>query len=134
MELWRKVWREGLAPVFSASGLDALRVALMTDDPTLAQGCTTSPPPLACVQDWPCEAACALGFCGWRGEGLETVAEVEEFFARACFDADQRMGEPAACQHFLNFFDDTPRPEMRRLLLYEVEMELAKREPADAVA
>ena len=73
-----------------------------------------------CVQDWPVEAACALGYCGWQGDGLETVGEVEEFFARACFEADQRLGEPAACRWFLNWFDDTPRDEMRRELLAEV--------------
>src|SRR5688572_13845434 len=92
MESWRKVWREGLAPQLSTAGLDALRHALLNDDSRLIQGATTSPPPLQCVQEWPVEAACGLGYCGWQGERLETVAEVEEFFARACFEADQRLG------------------------------------------
>jgi hypothetical protein len=127
MESWRKVWRDGLAPQLSTTSLEALRRALLTDDPRLLQGATTSPPPLQCVQDWPVEAACVLGFCGWQGEGLETVAQVEEFFARACFEADQRLGEPAACRWFLNWFDDTPRDEMRRLLLAEVNRTLAQR-------
>ena len=70
--------------------------ALTGDDPRLTQGSTTTPPPLMCVQDWPVEAACALGYCGWQGDELETVGEVEEFFARMCFEADQRLGEPAA--------------------------------------
>ncbi len=48
----------------------------VSDDPRLTQGSTTTPP-LMCVQDWPVEAACVLGFCGWQGDGLETVAEVE---------------------------------------------------------
>jgi hypothetical protein len=102
-------------------------MALTRDDPRLLQGATTSPPPLQCVQDWPVEAACALGFCGWQGEKLHTVAQVEEFFARACFEADQRLGEPAGCRWFLNWFDETPRPEMRRLLLVEVQRTLAQR-------
>ena len=80
-----------------------------------------------CVQDWPVEAACALGYCGWQGETLDTVGQVEEFFARACFEADQRLGEPAACRWFLNWFDDTPRAEMRQLLLTEVQRSLAQR-------
>jgi hypothetical protein len=64
---------------------------------------------------------------GWQGEELKTVGEVEEFFARACFDADQRLGEPAACRWFLNWFDDTPRNRMRHELLEEIELELNKR-------
>jgi hypothetical protein len=132
MESWRKVWREGMAPQLSPGGLEALRRALLNDDARLLQGATTTPPPLQCVQDWPVEAACALGFCGWQGLGLETVAEVEEFFARACFEADQRLGEPAACRWFLNWYDETPREEMRRLLLAEVNRALAHGQAPEA--
>ena len=127
MESWRKVWRDGLAPHLSTAALIALQRGLQTDDRRLLQGATTSPPPLECVRDWPVEAACVLGYCGWQGEGLETVAEVEEFFARACFEVDQRLGEPAACRWFLNWFDDTPRNEVRRRLLPEVNRILARR-------
>jgi hypothetical protein len=131
MESWRKVWREGLAPQLSNPALTALRRALLTDDARLIQGATTSPPPLQCVADWPVEAACVLGYCGWQGDGHETVGEVEEFFALACFEADKLLGEPAACRWFLNWFDDTPRDEARSLLLAEVNRELARR-AADA--
>jgi hypothetical protein len=127
MESWRNVWRKGVAPLLSLESLEALRQALVNDDPRLVQGATTTPPPLQCVQDWPVEAACALGYCGWRGDGLETVGEVEEYFARMCFEIDQQMGEPAACRWFLNWFDDTPRDEMRRELLAEVEKALGER-------
>ncbi|HEY7329013.1 MAG TPA: hypothetical protein VH592_15325 [Gemmataceae bacterium] len=131
MESWRKVWREGVAPLLSTTGLEALQSALKNDDARLLQGSTTTPPPLQCVQDWPVEAACALGFCGWQGDGLETVAEVEEFFARTCFEIDQRLGEPAACRWFLNWFDETPRDQMREQLLAEVQRALAQRRSAD---
>lgn len=127
MESWRKVWRDGLVPLISTEGLEALRSALANDDARLLQGATTTPPPLQCVQDWPVEAACALGYCGWQGEGLESVAEVEEYFARLCFEVDQRLGEPAACRWFLNWFDETPRDEMRSLLLAEVNRTLGRR-------
>src|SRR5438128_1976677 len=86
METWRKVWREGVAPQLSQAGLEALRQALASDDSRLLQGATTAPPPLQCVQDWPVEAACVIVFCGWQGDGLETVADVEECFARVCFE------------------------------------------------
>ena len=78
-------------------------------------------------QDWPVEATCVIGYCSWQGDGLETVAEVEEAFARACFETDQRLGEPAASRWFLNWYDDTPREEMRAQLLAEVNRILAAR-------
>ncbi len=133
MENWRNVWRKGFVPVLSTKGLGDLRDALHNDDLRLVQGATTSPPPLMCVQEWPVEACCALGYCGWQGEGLTTVGEVEEFFARCCYEADERLGEPAACRWFLNWFDDTPREAMRRELLAEVELALAERFPEVAV-
>ena len=128
---WQLVFREGFAPILPTACLEALARGLRADDPALIQGRTTEPPPLLCVQDWPCEGGCFLAFAGWKGEGLETVGEVEEFFARACFEADQRLGEPAACRWFLNWFDDTPRDEMRRELLAEVERALAERLPIE---
>ena len=130
MESWRRVWRDGFAPQLSTRALESLKVALETDDPRLLQGATTSPPPLECMRDWPVETACALGYCGWQSKGLETVAE--EFFQRVCFKADQRVGEPAASRWFLNWFDDTPRDEVRRELLAEVKLTLAQREVASA--
>src|SRR5437763_15800008 len=134
MESWRKVWREGVVPLLSTEGLEALRRGLINDDARLIQGATTTPPPLQCVQDWPVEAACALGYCGWQGEGLESVAEVEEYFARLCFEVDQRLGEPAACRWFLNWFDETPRDEMRAALLPEVNRTLGQRRAGEAGA
>jgi hypothetical protein len=127
METWRKVWREGVAPVLSTNGLNALRVALTVDDPKLLQGATTSPPPMQCVLDWPCEGACLIGYAGWRGDGLKEVGEVDEFFARVCFEADQRLGEPAAVRYLLNWFDDTPRDEVRREMTREIDRALAER-------
>src|SRR4051794_29059827 len=128
MESWRKVWQDGVVPLLSDEALEALRRGLLSDDTRLVQGGATTPPPLPSVQDWPVEAACALGYCGWQGEGLETVAEVEEFFARMCFEIDQRLGEPAGCRWFLNWFDETPRDQMRRELLGEVNVALAQRQ------
>lgn len=132
MESWRQVWRDGFAKVLPVDGLISLAEALKTDDPRLHQGATTTPPPLMCVQDWPCEGANVLGWTKYQGDTRVTVGEVEEHFARCCFEADQRLGEPAACRWFLNWFDDTPRDEMRRELLAEVELTLVER--AQAVA
>ena len=125
-ERWRIVWREGFVPSLTREQLESLRLALATDDPRLSQGSTTVPPPLMCVADWPVEAACALGYCGWQGGASEhkNVGQVEEQFARLCYECDQRLGQ-GACRWFLNWFDDMPRPEMLRELLAEVTENLA---------
>jgi hypothetical protein len=128
MESWKKVWCDCVVPLLNVDHLRALETALATDDPRLMQGGTTEPPPLQAVQDWPCEAACALGYCGWIGDGLETVAEVAEFFARMCFEIDRNLGEPAACRWFLNAYDEWSREEMRAALLPEVRAALAAKE------
>lgn len=133
MESWRKVWREAIVPLLSDKALKALRRALEDDDVRLVQGATTVPPPLACVTDWPVEGCCALGFCG-LAEGLETVGEVEEFFAQMCFQIDQRLGEPAGCRWFLNQFDTWPREEMIANLLPEVVLALSERETKGVAA
>ena len=127
LELWQTVLRQGIFPQLSDEQLTVLRTAFETDDPRLIQGATTTPLPLLCVRDWPAEAACVLGFCGWVGDGLKTVGEVEEFFGKVCFECDRLLGEPAAVRHLLNWFDDAPRDEMRRLLLKEVWLEHYRR-------
>jgi hypothetical protein len=133
MKLWQTVWRQGFARILSTPGLKALAEALRADSPQLIQGATTTPPPLLCVMDWPVEAACAVAYCGWKGDCAETVGDVEEVFAKACYEADLLLGEPGACRHLLNWYDDTPRDEMRRELLEEVGHELAWREFKEAV-
>jgi hypothetical protein len=124
MESWRKVWRKA-APLLSRKAREVLREALASDDPRLAQGATTVPPPMPSVADWPVEAACLLGYCGWQGEGLTTVAEVEEYFSRMCYEIDQAAEEPAAVRWLLNWYDETPRDVVRRELLAEVNLTLS---------
>lgn len=134
MESWRTVWREGYCPGLSTAALIALRKALVEDDLRLSQGSTTTPPPLLCVESWPVEAADAIGFCGWIGEGLATVGEVEEYFARQSYDCDKRLGEQAACRFWLNHWDEGSRAVVFAGLLEEVNLALAGRGEAAAVA
>jgi hypothetical protein len=128
------VFKTGFAPQWSVEQLSALAEACRTDDPRLIQGSTTEPPPIKCMQGWPCDCGCATAYVGAVSLGgfsggsyaeprkpatnpdAATVGQVEEFFAHACFAADQLIGEPAECRHFLHWFDDTPREEMRRVL------------------
>lgn len=135
MESWRTVWRNGFAKVLPLDGLVSLAEALRTDDERLIQGATTTPPPLMCVQSWPAEACCSIGWtCFKGGTGNTTVGEVEEHFAKACFDADNLTGQPADCRWYLQWFDDTPRDEMRRELLAEVELAIAARQTEPVLA
>lgn len=118
---WINVWRNGLAPLLSTGALAALRQAMARDDSRLIQHATCSPPPSEVFADDAVEGACALGFCGWQGEGLDTVGAIEAFYIRTCQAADEALGEPAACRFFLNWFDETPRSEMRWQLLHEID-------------
>jgi hypothetical protein len=133
VEAWLKVWREGVAPSIGLGGLRVLEKALDSDDQRLIQGRTIAPPPFQCCADWPVEGACLIGFVGWQGDGLSTVAEVEEFFVRVCYEADARLGDPAAIRWLLNWYDNAERNDMRRRLLPEVRRTIAEREAAAAV-
>jgi hypothetical protein len=130
VEDWRRVWRNGVVPQLTNEGLESLRDALLRDDGSILQGATTRPPPLQCVQDWAVEAACGLSWVGWKVLGLSTVGEVEEWFARTCYEADKRLGEPAGIHHFLTWFDRTYREEMRKLLAKEITNNLSERAQA----
>jgi hypothetical protein len=132
MKTWQQVWRRGFAPRLSTPGLEALERALLDDDGRLVQGITTSPPALETLGDWAVEAACALTYCGWQGDGLDTVSKAIRFFERTCREADRALGESAACRRFLHWFDETPRAEMRRQLLAEVQRALGERRAAAA--
>ena len=127
MEKWRRVWREGLAPQIARAGLLALQTALWRDDPRLIQGSVSSPPPLDALRHRSVEATCAISYCGWQGEGQRNVGQVGEYFHRICDAADAAFHESAACRYFLNWYDDTPRAEMRSALLAEVNRALRER-------
>ncbi len=79
------------------------------------------------------EAACLIGFPCWQAMDdpeKATVEEVEEMFAKVCFSCDEAMNEAAAVRWTLRWFDETPREEMRRHLLPEVELAIIEREAA----
>lgn len=141
MESWRMVWRiavelraEDGDYRIPTAGLEALADALARDAPEVFQGATVMPPPVQGVDDWPVERACAWAYAGWKGLGLDTVAALEEWWAGLCWELDQRLGEPAACRWFLNWFDETPREQMRRQLLGEVERAIVARLTLEAAA
>src|SRR5437868_6808018 len=126
LQAWQRVWRVGLVPQFTVAGLEGLRKALLEDRPSLITGSTMMPPPLMSMQHEAVEAVCPLCYAlldGMRPEAV-SVGPMEERFAETCIRAEQLCGEPAAARFFLNRVDETPREQMRRELLAEVERAL----------
>jgi hypothetical protein len=100
---WIRVWRDGFVPLLSGAGLRALQEALLRDDRRLLQSAACLPMPTVAGRDRAVQGACALGWCGWQGDGLQTVGQVESYVERLCRDADAALSEPAACRYFLNW-------------------------------
>ena len=125
---WQWAWRTGVAPQLSLLSLEALQIGLERDNPALLQGATVSPPPLQCLADRMVEAACPIAYCGWRASGLATVAQLEAYFARVCYEAGVALGQPDAVRSFINWWDESPREEARRALLAEVGREIDRRQ------
>ena len=114
---WQESWRI-VAQQLSTKHLEALHDGLSRDDPGLVQGKIVVPPGHA-HGETP-TAACAIGYCGWRGDGLVKVEDVWLFFLKIT-EKIKEYGE------FLRWFDQTQREEMRHQLLSEVRRELAIR-------
>jgi hypothetical protein len=128
MELWQKVFREGLAPLLTTEQLTNLLRAVEENSWELGQGFTTSPPPLHVTADWTVQQACLVSYPGWK-DGLTTVGEVEEFFARTCYEVDKRIGCPSGVVALIGWWDSTDRAEAFAALALEIEAELQGREP-----
>jgi hypothetical protein len=127
---WQRAWRQGLVPQLTTKGLQGLKAALERNDSRLIQGSTMMPPPLMCMLDEACEALCGLCWALNDGEMpyARSVGPMEQRFAETCLRADDLCGEPAAARYFLNWFDETPREQMRTALLAEVDLVLRGRE------
>lgn len=126
LEPWQVAWRHALCPRLSKFQLLSLHQAILDDDPSLLQGATTSPPAIHSSGEWPCEAACLIGWLG-RADGCENVNDVNDYFAKACSVIDLHLGELGACRVLLNWWDDTPRAQAFCQLLDEVNLEIARR-------
>lgn len=127
MEAWRTTWRKGFAPLFPSEVLEVLAQGLEENDSKLIQGSTCLPLPMPRVAAWDIEAADSVAYGYWRGGLIRTVGDAEELFAQLCFECDDALGEPAACRHFLNWFDETPRGCVVPELLGEVTRALEGR-------
>jgi hypothetical protein len=133
MESWRKVWREGIQPQVSTIGLITLYKGLKEDGESICQGATTLPPPLQGSLELPVEATDAIGYVAWKAYGADTVGKVEEFFAKLCYEAEQKLGEPAAVRYFIWWYDTMPMDVVRTDLMEEITRELGIRQCAEPV-
>lgn len=124
MESWRICLRDGFLPQFSLARLQILAVALATDDPTLIQGSTVQPELRDNIDP---EAACFIGYGCWKDQPNPTTKTVNDEFGEMCFEADKRLGAPAACRYFLNWFDENPRDEVFPQVLEEVNRAIEER-------
>lgn len=128
-----QTWKDGFAVDLCYDQLVILRDALARgDESRLLQGLSTAPQPLRGNLDRSIVAADAVVYPHWRYTFgmfgvVETVGAASEAFAACCFNADQYLGEPAACRAFLNFWDDTPREEAFPALLAAVKEVIAER-------
>lgn len=127
MEIWKNIWRKGIAPLLSSSSLVALQRALDEADPHLAQGCVVFPRPVPSCWDLPPLALGFFAYCGMEGEGLFSIFEVSDFHDRMILAVDEHLDEPGACQEFLNWFDATERKAICERLLPEIRWELSQR-------
>jgi hypothetical protein len=131
---WQVAFRNGFAPLLSTAGLEALRSALLRDDQAVVQGETAVFPDGADPDRSPPTATCPLGYAGWKGELLDTVAAVEAWWVGLYDAADARLVDgPAGVWEFLDFVDESPRPVVRRGLMLEVGRELARRAAVEGV-
>lgn len=124
-ENWKRVLREGYFPLLSLEDLRTTLKALVEDDQRLIQGETTSPGAARENLQRDVQGCCLVSFPGWKS-GLQTVDEVEEYFARVCRQIDDVLGTGniAECRWLLNWFDETPRDVMRQELTREFSEEI----------
>ena len=122
MELWREVWRENIVPQLNTKGLEALRLALLTDDPRLIQRYVVKGVSgvinKTVFND--IVGACAVGYAEWHGKDLTNCYDVVQAYLSV-------LCKPPIVG-FTPWFDMTPRQEMRKALLPEVNLALAQRE------
>ncbi len=132
MELWRHAWRNGIQPLLSRPALLALAEGLRHEDPRICQRITVVPAPGPWNSEWPIEACCPIGYCGWK-TGMHTPAGIEGFFEAIARNADEKLSGITetgwkTITPFLDWFDSGERTLVMEELLAEVEQNLKERE------
>ena len=144
LEPWQKAWRDGIAQALPTAGLEALRLAILSEEPSLVRRVTawSGSDGDDIVMDWmtrkpsdECRGACPIGYCFWRAESLRSVVEVQNAFREACRAAMRNLlaaGHPiteVTTATFTGWVDEGPGDwtTRKRVLLIEVVRELERR-------
>ncbi len=121
VEVWRMNWRNEIARLFSDKALEALRTAILTDDPKLIQRQT-----VASDDGVEISGACGLAFGVWAEEKVCGPHDLLERF-EAKFGLCRVNIWP-----FVSWYDSAPRHLMRSEFVSEIHRELRARKAATA--
>jgi hypothetical protein len=124
---WRDSWRQAVAPRLPEAGLVELADALRRDDSRLVQANGRDPDLCDGGPGGAILRADAIGYALWQGHGLTTTAGMNRRVERLVFGTDPEGRCHLSAWPFLEWYDATPRGEMRRELLAEVEREISRR-------
>lgn len=124
---WERAFR-AIAPGLPTDGLVALKEALL--DPKHGGLCRSSivlPYKFMSSTDSDkVEKACAIGYCLWKGFGLQKASEIEAEFHSVCRKANYRLNNGWAGE-FLNWFDSKTLEETSIKLVPVIDSILAER-------
>lgn len=127
VELWKVAFRVGVGPAFTDAELLALRAGLRCRDERIIQGSVCEPYHPATLWPHKCQAACAIGYAGWRG-GLILSSDVVDRFHEIIDISNVALSDDCGTLDvFVGWFDSTDREQAMSELLAEVEREVARR-------
>jgi hypothetical protein len=132
METWRHVWRTGFLPLFSTGTLERLRKALLADSYTLLTGASFEPPALQMNMKEAVERCCPVAMAAifenqYPSIHAASVDDAEVYFAQACLEAGNRLGEHSQVRHFMNWVDEGNRHHVFKALAAEITVNLVAR-------
>lgn len=131
----QRAWR-AIAPLLPASGLLALRDELMAGGERLCRGVAVRGRDGALHtpsrDGWEPAEADPVAYALWKGEGLTTLAEVEDARNRVLFEAEVCAYEWLFVRHLSGWWNDAPHDQACAELAAAVGEELARRKAVAA--
>lgn len=132
MEQWRRYFRHGIAPLVENAQLEYVLGILKSDSEKMCQGDTVILRKVIAESgltyyhgDLPPVSGCFVSLIHMSDEKL-TANEVDAKFGPFLCRVGLNHG---LSSHFINWFDDSPREEVRRELIAEIELVLDARNP-----
>ena len=129
MESWKKSFAH-IADVCGVPALQVLRTAVSENYCSLIQGTTVAYEPATNPGDRTVCGACAVGYMYWKADDMDFADDVEEAVAATFSEVAKKAGWDRAPDLFTNWYDETPRDEMRRELLPVIDANIRRLEAA----